>query len=128
MQFHTENEILMWLPTIITLLFMQYILYCMTKLYITNDDSSQAPFIQLISLHHVTSTLYSWNAKAKIAFIVIHDSTSVISHTGNSESLSIYFHLLFFHSLCCQHCAISKYSMIHTGSITYILCTIITAI
>ena len=54
MQFHTENEILMCtysylhsrvFLTIITLLFMQYILYCMTKLYITNDDSSQAPFV-----------------------------------------------------------------------------------
>ena len=42
MQFHTENEILMCtysylhgrvFLTIITLLFMQYILYCMTKLY-----------------------------------------------------------------------------------------------
>ena len=66
MQFYTENEILMCtysylhsrvFLTIITLLFMQYILYCMTKLYITNDDSSQAPLVQSISLHHVTSTL-----------------------------------------------------------------------
>ena len=66
MQFHTENEISMCtysylhskvLLTIIILMFMQYILYCMTKLYITNDDLSQAPFIQSISLHHLTSTL-----------------------------------------------------------------------
>ena len=67
MQFHIiENEILMCtynylhsrvFLTIITVLFMQYILYCMTKLYITNDDSSQTPFVQSISLHHMTSTL-----------------------------------------------------------------------
>ena len=56
MQFHTENEILMCtysylhsrtFLTIITLLFMQYIPYCMTKLYITNDDSSQALFVHV---------------------------------------------------------------------------------
>ena len=43
MQFHTENEILMYTYSYLhsrvfpTLLFMQYIPYCMTKLYITND-------------------------------------------------------------------------------------------
>ena len=75
MQFHTENENIdvhiysRVFLTIIILLFMQYILYCMTKLYITNDDSSQAPFVQSISLHHVTSTLRVGMLKQKLLLL-----------------------------------------------------------
>ena len=84
MQFHTRNEVLMctysylnsrvFLTIIYSAVYAN--LYCMTKLYLTNDLIHP-------KLHSSSRSVCSWIAKVKITFIVIHDSTSVISHSGN---------------------------------------------
>ena len=111
MQFHRNIDVHIYsylhdrvFLTIITLLF---ILYCMTKLYITNDliyPGLIRPVDQPASRDFDTTKQKS----------LLLSSITVISHTGNfnsilNHSVSMFFHLLFFHSLCCKHRAISKY-------------------
>ena len=68
MQFHTENEILMYTYSYLhsrvfpTLLFMQYIPYCMTKLYITNDLIHPASVMLCLRINNLfpLSLLYNF--------------------------------------------------------------------